>query len=86
MKSHDYLTKAFLFYYICFRGFSNWLVSSFDEILSKTTKLLLSILTKHDILVCFIIENLDVLTGELVHGDIDACWEIHLKDLAVEPI
>ena len=35
---------------------------------------------------CFTIEDFAVLTGKLVHEEIDACWETrHLKDLVAQP-
>ena len=46
-------------------------LSSLDEILSKTTKLLISFLTEDNVFVCSIIKDLDVLTGRLVRGSIE---------------
>ena len=37
-----------------------------NEVLCKITKLLISILTEHDVFVSSIIDDLEVLTGKLV--------------------
>ena len=62
-------------------------MSSLYKVLSKTTKLLISILIEHDVFVCSVIDDLNMLTGKLVRGDIYACWETrHLKEFFIEPI
>ena len=59
-------------------------LSSFNEILSIITKLLILILTEYDISVFSISKDLDVSIDKLVSGDIDAYWEAwNINDLVV---